>query len=91
MVRSKVMALPNRYSCPARPNPPHRVAIPHQPQRKWALKTLVKLLGRSNGRIKSYGPFEPLLSSSATRPPPHRQAIPHLHERKWHPETLVKL
>jgi len=44
--------------------PRHRVAIPQQPQLKQPPKTLVKILARSNGRIKIYGSFETLLKSS---------------------------
>jgi hypothetical protein len=40
-------------------------------------QTPVKFLSRSNGRIKSYGPYEQLLLPGATRPPPHRVWIPH--------------
>jgi hypothetical protein len=45
--------------------------------RKTEFETLVKICGRSNGQIKSYGPFEPVRWSRALRPPPHRVAIPH--------------
>jgi hypothetical protein len=46
--------------------------------------------GRSNGRIKSYGPFEPVLLSGATRPPSHQVAIPHLLQGKQRPVTLLQ-
>jgi hypothetical protein len=39
---------------------------------------------------QSYGPFEPVLWSLATRPPPHRVAIQHLLQGKKRPETPVK-
>ena len=44
-----------------------------------------------NGRIKSYGPFKPVLWYGATRPPLHRVAIPHLLHRNLRPETVVKI
>ena len=44
------------WSGASRP-PPHRVAVPHLLQGKQGLKTLIKFWGRSNCRIKSYGPF----------------------------------
>jgi hypothetical protein len=46
-------------------------------------ETPVKFRSRSNGRIKSYCLYEPLLLSGATRPPPHRVWIPHpLYEKR---------
>jgi len=69
----------------------HRVAISHLLQGKQLPETPVKIWGLSNGRIKSYGPFEPVLSSSATSPPLHRVAIPHLLQEKHHPETHVNI
>jgi len=39
----------------------HRVAIPHLFQEKRRPKTLVKISGRPNDRIKSYDPFKSLL------------------------------
>jgi hypothetical protein len=39
-------------------------------------RTSVKLSWRSNGRIKSYGPFQLLFRSGATRPPLQRVGIP---------------
>jgi hypothetical protein len=53
-------------------------------------KTHVKFWPRSNVRIKSYGPVEPLLLPGATRPPPNRVLIPHPLYGKGHPETHVK-
>jgi hypothetical protein len=50
-----------------------------------------KIWGRSNGRIKSYCPFEPVLWSGASTPPPPRVAIPHLLQGKQRPETPVKI
>jgi len=58
--------------------------------RKTASRNSCKIWGRSNGRIKSYGPFEPVLWSRATIPPHHRVAIPHLLLGKQRPETPVK-
>jgi len=46
---------------------------------------------RSNGRIKSYGPFQLLFWSGATRPPIHRVGIPSVIQGKRHPETTLKL
>src|SRR3972149_2868782 len=45
-------------------------------------KTPVKFKSRSNGGIKSYGPYEPLLLPGATRVPPHRVSIPNPPYRK---------
>jgi len=42
----------------------HRVAIPQQPQWKQPPKTLVKIWGWSNRRVKIYGSFETLHKSS---------------------------
>jgi len=42
-------------------HPRHRVAIPSLPQGKQPMETLVNVWARSNGRIKSYGAFEPIL------------------------------
>jgi hypothetical protein len=64
---------------------------PHLLEGKRLLKTPVKIEGRSNGRIKSYGHFEPVLWSRATRPPPHRVAIPHVLQEKQLPETPLKI
>jgi hypothetical protein len=44
-----------------------RVAILVRRQRKQPPKTHVKIWARSNGRIKSYGPLEPVLYSGPTR------------------------
>ena len=49
-----------------------------------------KFGSRSNDRIKSYGPFEPLLLPGATRPPAHRVSIPHPLHGKRPPKTKVK-
>jgi hypothetical protein len=48
-------------------------------------------LMRSNGRIKSYGPFKPLLKPGATRPHHHQVSIPHPLHVKGHSETPVKV
>jgi len=40
--------------------------------RKGPPETPIKFWSQSNGRIKSYGPFEPLFWHGSTRPPPHR-------------------
>jgi hypothetical protein len=68
---------------------PHRVAIPHLLQGKRCSETAVKILGRSNGRIKS--PFESLLRSLATRPPPHSITISHLLQANQLAETPIKI
>jgi len=59
--------------------------------RKRPPETTVKLWARSNGRIKSYGPFQLLFRSRATRPPIHRVGIPWVIQWKRPPETTVKL
>jgi hypothetical protein len=48
-------------------------------------------LMRSNGRIKSYGPFKPLLKPGATRPHHHQVSIPLPLHAKGHTETPVKV
>src|SRR4030066_57639 len=53
-------------------------------------ETPVKFRSRSNGPIKSYGPYEPFLLPGATRLSPHRKSIPHPLYREGHPETPVK-
>ena len=58
--------------------------------RKTASGNSCKKLRTSNGRIKSYGPFEPALWSRATTRPPHRVAIPHLLQGNQRPETPIK-
>jgi len=40
---------------------------------------------------QSYGPFQLLFRSGATRPPIHRVGIPLVIQGKWPPETSVKL
>jgi len=42
-------------------HPRHRVGIPYIPHENQPLETPVKILAWSNGRIKCYGPFEPIL------------------------------
>jgi len=42
-------------------HPRHRVGIPYLPHGKQPLETPVKIQTWSNGRIKCYGPFEPIL------------------------------
>jgi len=59
--------------------------------RKPASGNSCKNLMAINGRIKSYGPFDPVLWYGATRPPLHRVAIPHLLHRNLRPETVVKI
>jgi hypothetical protein len=58
---------------------------------KTVSETPVKLGGRSNGRIKSYGPSEPVCLSRAKRPPPHPVVIPHFILGKQRPETPLKI
>src|SRR4030067_879570 len=72
------MALIYRYSCQARPEILHTENQFHiHYMEEGHPETLVKFRSRSNGRIKSYGPYEPLLLPGATRDPPHRVSIPH--------------
>jgi len=59
--------------------------------RKTASGNSCKNFKRSNGRIKSYGPFEPVLKSRSTIPPTHRVAIPQLLQEKRLPESPVKI
>src|SRR4030043_425860 len=77
------MALTNRYSCLARRDFLHtgnRFHIHYMEE--GHPETLVKLRSRSNGRIKSYGPYEPLLLHGANTVPPHRVSIPNPPYRK---------
>src|SRR3990172_5955954 len=70
------MALTNRYSCQARPEillTEYRFHIHYMEE--GHPETPVKFRSRSNGRIKSYGPYESLLLPGATRVPPHRVSI----------------
>jgi hypothetical protein len=67
--------------------PPHRVWIPHPLNGKGASENSSKSLVTIKQRIKSYGPFEPLLLPGATRPRPHRVSIPHPLYGKWHPQN----
>ena len=85
------MAPSNRYSCLPRPDLllTDRVSIPHPLYGKGHPETPIKCCSRSNGRIKSYGPFEPLLLPGATKPP-QRVSIPHPLYGKGHPETPIK-
>jgi len=69
----------------------HRVGIPWVIQGKRPPETTVKHSWRSNGRIKSYGPFQLLFRSGATRPHIHRVGIPSVIQGKQPPETSVKL
>jgi hypothetical protein len=64
--------------------------IPHQLYGNGHPETQVKFWSRSNGRVKSYGPFEPLLLPGATGPPHQRVLIPHPLYGKGPPETHVK-
>jgi len=74
---SKVMARSNRYSCLARPDLVLTEYGFHIHYIEKGIHKLVKFWSRSNDRIKSYGPFEPLILRGATRPPPHQVWIPH--------------
>jgi len=58
---------------------------------KPAFENCCKHLMAINCRIKSKGPFEPVLWSGATRLPLHRQAIPHLLHGNLCPETPAKI
>jgi len=60
-IRAKVMALLSRYSMFLTRNPSPWTTIPQLPQRKRPLETAVKFWAGSNGRIKRYGRFEPVL------------------------------
>src|SRR3990172_2669253 len=77
------MALTNRYSCLALPEfllTEYQFQIHHI--EKGHPETPVKFGSPSNGRIKSYGPYESLLLPGATRVPPHRVSIPNPPYRK---------
>src|SRR4030067_1071410 len=85
------MALTNRYSCLALPEfllTEYRFQIHHIEE--GHPETPVKFGSRSNGRIKSYSPYEPLLFPGATSDPPHRVSIPHPLYGEGHPKTPVK-
>ena len=75
----------------ARRPPLQRVGILKGLQGKRPPETTVKLWARSNGRIKSYDPFELLYRSGETRPPLQRVGIPWVLQGKRPPETTVKL
>src|SRR3990172_2300708 len=85
------MALTNRYFCLALLE---FLLIEYQFQihhiENGHPETPVKFRSRSNGRIKSYGPYELLLLPGATRLSPHRVSIPHPLYGEGHPETPVK-
>src|SRR4030065_693930 len=73
----KLWPLTNRYSCLARRDFLHTENRFHiHYMEEGHPETPVKFRSRSNGRIKSYGPYEPLLFPGATRVPPHRVSIP---------------
>jgi len=85
------MALTKCYSSLAQPDlllNEYRFHIHYM--EKGPPETPVKFWSRSNDRINSYGPFEPLLLPGATRPSPHRVSIPHTLFVKEHPEIPVK-
>ena len=92
MVGSKVMAIPNRYSGLVWSS--ETSALPSSDStstpRKPASGNSCKILMAINDRIKSYGPFEPVLWYGATRPPLHRVAIPHLLHGNLRPERPCK-
>src|SRR4030067_959428 len=72
------MALTNRYSCLARRDFLHTENRFHiHYMEEGHPETPVKFRSRSNGRIKSYGPYEPVLLPGSTRDPRHRVSIPH--------------
>jgi hypothetical protein len=54
---------------------------------KRASRNSCKILVTIQRRIKSYGPFEPLLWPGATRARPPRVSIPHPLYGKGHPQT----
>jgi len=58
---------------------------------KRAPKTPVKVGSRSNGRITSYGPFDPSIKPGSTRPQHDLESIPHPLHGKGHPKTRVKV
>jgi hypothetical protein len=60
-------------------------------QGKRASETNVKHWGRSNGRINSYGTFQSLFRSIATRHPLQRVGIPLVLQGKRASQTTVKL
>src|SRR4030067_772786 len=85
------MALTNRSCCLARRDILHTANRYHiHYMEKGYPETPVKFRSRSKGRIKSYGPYEPLLLPGATRLTPHRKSIPHPLYGEGHPETPVK-
>ena len=90
-VESKTMAISNRYSSLARPDLIIEYRFLIHSMQKVILKTPVRVSPRSNGRIKSYGHFEPLLKPGATRPHHHRVSIPHPRHGKRHPENPVRV
>ena len=86
------MTISNRYSSLARPD----LKITEYPflihsVEKGHPETPVRVWPPSNGRIKSYGHFEPLLKPGATRPQNHRVSIPHQLSGKGHLETPVRV
>jgi len=92
MVGSKVIAFTNRYSCLARQDLLLTVYGFHiHCMEKGPPETPLKFWSRSNDRIYSYGPFEPLLLLGATRPPCHRVSIPHPLYVKGHPDIVKNL
>jgi hypothetical protein len=77
------MAPSNRLHCRARPDLLLNEYWLHIHYiEKGPPETPVKFWSRSDGRIKSYRPFEPLLLPAATRPPAHPVSIPHPLYRK---------
>jgi len=59
--------------------------------RKTASWNSCKIWARSNGRIKSYGPFQLLFRYGAPRPPLQRVGIPNVLQGKQPLETTVKI
>jgi len=59
--------------------------------RKRTPETTVKHWARSNGRIKSYGPFQLLFRSGAKKPPIQGVGIPWVIQGKRSLKTTVKL
>ena len=92
-VGSKVLDLSNRYSGLERRDlrfTELRCVSTFTP-RKPASGNSCKNLNAIKRSDQTFGLFEPVLWSGATRRPLHRQAIPHLLHGNLRPETPVKI
>ena len=85
------MALMTRYSnMAARPHC-HCVVIPQLPRGKLHPETRVKICARSNGWIKHYGSFDPLLKVGRPDLLVTEKQFRSYPQKKLHPETRVKV